>query len=66
MINLIYHKNDFTIEACWTFCASGHGKGPSDGIDATVKSNANRATLTSDITLSFVEDFFNFTKKFND
>jgi hypothetical protein len=62
IINLIRHKNDFNIEECWTFSASGHGKGPSDGIGAAVKSNANRSILTSD-TFSSVEDIFNFTKK---
>jgi hypothetical protein len=66
MINLIHHKNDFDIEASWTFCASGHGKGPSDGIGATVKSSANRYILTSGTTLSSAEDFFNFTKKTNE
>jgi hypothetical protein len=66
MMNLIHHKNDFDIEASWTFCASGHGKGPSDGIGATVKSTANRSILTSGTTLSFPKDFFNFTKKMNE
>lgn len=65
-MNLIHHKNDFDIEASWTFCASGHGKGPSDGIGATVKSSANRSILTSDTTLSSPKDFFNFTKKINE
>jgi hypothetical protein len=66
MINLIHHKNDFDTKASWTFCASGHGKGPSDGIGATVKSSANRSILTSGTTLSSAEDFFNFTKKINE
>lgn len=63
---MIHHKNDFGIEASWTFCASGHGKGPSDGIGATVKSSANRSILTSGTTLSSAKDFFNFTKKMNE
>jgi len=66
MINLIHHKNDFDIEASWTFCASGHGKGPSDGIGATTKSSDNRSTLMSGTTFSSAEDFFNFTKKTNE
>jgi hypothetical protein len=66
MMNLIHHKNDFDIEASWTFCASGHGKGPSDGIGATVKSSANRSILASGTTLSSPEEFFNFTKKINE
>lgn len=31
-----------------------------------MKSNANRCILSADIKLSSAEDFFNFTKKFND
>jgi len=66
MINVIHHKHDFNLEACWTFCASGHGKGPSDGMEATIKSSANRSILTSGTTLSSVEDFFKLTKKINE
>ena len=66
MINLIHHKNDFDIEASWTFTASGHGKGPSDGIGATTKSSANRSILSSGTTLLTPKDFFNFTKKTNE
>jgi hypothetical protein len=66
MYNLIYHKEDFDIEACWTFSASGHGKGPCDGIGATVKSTATRSVLTTGKGFLSVEDFYNFTKKFND
>jgi hypothetical protein len=66
MYNLIHHKEDFDMEACWTFSASGHGKGPCDGIGATVKSTATRSVLTSGKAFLSVEDFYNFTKKFND
>jgi hypothetical protein len=66
MMNLIHHKCDFGIEASWTFSASGHGKGPSDGIGATSKSSANRSVLTSGTILSSPKDFFNFTKKINE
>ena len=65
-MNLTHHKDDFGMEVSWTFCASGHGDGLSDGIGATVKSSANRSILTSGTTLSSVEDFFNFTKKMNE
>ncbi len=66
MINLIHHKHDFNLEACWSFSASGHGKGPSDGIGATVKCSSNRSVLTSGTTLSSVKDFFKLTKKINE
>lgn len=66
MYNLIHHKEDFDIEASWTFSASGHGKGPCDGIGATVKSTATRHVLTSGKAFLSVEEFYNFTRKFND
>jgi hypothetical protein len=66
MYNLIHHKEDFDMEACWVFSASGHGKGPCDGIGATVKSTATRSVLTSGKAFLSVKDFYNFTKKFND
>ncbi|CAF3774578.1 unnamed protein product [Rotaria sp. Silwood1] len=66
MINLMHHKDDFNIEACWTFSATGHDKGPCDGIGATVKSSASRSILMSGTIISTVDDFYYFTKKFND
>lgn len=66
MINLIHRKSDFGIEASWTFCASGHGTGPSDGMGATVKSSANRSIIKSGATLSTPQNFFDFTKKINE
>ena len=66
MINLQRHQHDFNISASWTFLASGRGKGPCDGIGDVVKSSANRSILLSDTIISCAEDFFNFTKKFNE
>ena len=66
MINLQHHQHDFNMHASWTFSASGHGKGPCDGIGAAVKSSANRSVLLSDTVISCVEDLFNLTKKFNE
>ena len=37
IMNLLHHKKDFDIDTVWTFSATGHGKGPCDGIGATVK-----------------------------
>ena len=54
----MHHKDDFDVEACWTFCVSGHGKGSCDGIGATVKSSANRPIPMSGTVLSTVDDFY--------
>ena len=45
LLNLLYYKKDFGLEAAWTFSATGHGKGPCNSIGATVKATATRAAL---------------------
>ena len=47
VINVAYHKSDFSIDAEWHFFATAHGKGPCDGLGATVKRGAIRASLQS-------------------
>lgn len=44
-LNLCYHKEDFGMEADWTFFATSHGKSPCDGIGGTVKRLTARASL---------------------
>ncbi len=63
ILNLIHHKADFDLEACWTFTATGHGKGAGDGIGAILKSTARRATLSKNILLSTAKDFYEFSQK---
>lgn len=63
IFNLIHHKVDFELEACWTFTATGHGKSAGDGIGAALKSTARRATLSKSILLSTAKDFFEFCQK---
>ena len=46
ILNLVYHRTDFGVNACWTFTASGHGKGAGDGTGAVLKSIARHATLS--------------------
>ncbi|KAJ8671084.1 hypothetical protein QAD02_002343 [Eretmocerus hayati] len=43
--NLKHHKRDFSLDAEWHFHATAHGKNACDGLGATVKSNARRASL---------------------
>ena len=63
ILNLIHHKIDFDLDACWSFTATGHGKGPSDGIGAVLKSIARRATLSKNILISNARDFYEFSQK---
>ena len=45
VLNLCLHEEDFDIPAEWHFFATSHGKGPSDGIGRTIKSEATKASL---------------------
>ena len=44
-LNLCHHKNDFGLDANWSFFATSHGKSPCDGIGGTVKRQITRASL---------------------
>lgn len=46
--NLVNHKNDFGVDADWTFFATSHGKGACDGLAGSVKRQAYRASLQRD------------------
>ena len=63
ILNLIHHKIDFDLDACWTFTATGHGKAAGDGIGAVLKSTARRATLSKNILMSNAKDFYEFSQK---
>ncbi|CAF4667131.1 unnamed protein product, partial [Rotaria socialis] len=53
MYNLAHHHADFNIAASWTFSATGHGKGPCDGVGAVVKSTATQHLLKGGPNASF-------------
>jgi hypothetical protein len=63
ILNLVHHKTDFGLEACWTFTVTSHGKGAGDGIGAVLKSTARRVTLSKNILLSTAKDFYEFSRK---
>lgn len=63
MLNLVKHKSDFGMDACWTFSATGHGKGAGDGIGAVLKSTARRVTRTTNMLLSTAKDFYEFSRQ---
>lgn len=43
--NLMHHEQDFDIKADWHYHATAHGKNACDGIGATFKGEAARASL---------------------
>lgn len=47
MVNLCYHKEDFGLEASWSFHATSHGKTVCDGIGGTVKRTVTKKNLQS-------------------
>jgi hypothetical protein len=63
MLNLVYHRQDFALEAAWTFSGSGHGKGPGDGLGAVVKCAARKHQLKEgpEAAFSSPKDFYKFT-----
>ena len=63
MRNLVNHKIDFDLDACWTFTATGHGKGAGDGIGAVLESTARRVTRASNMLLSTPRDFYEFSQQ---
>jgi hypothetical protein len=48
--NLLHHKHDFNVEAEWHFHATAHGKGACDGVAATAKRGAVKASLQASPT----------------
>ncbi|CAF5011995.1 unnamed protein product, partial [Rotaria sp. Silwood1] len=65
IFNLTRHKDDFGLAACWTFSSTGHGKGPCDGLGASVKYTATRSIITSGTSISSAEEFYEFTRNLN-
>jgi hypothetical protein len=68
MYNLAHHHRDFNIEASWTFSATGHGKGPCDGVGAVLKSTATQHSLKGGPQASFSspKQFFEWCFQKND
>ena len=66
--NLAHHHLDFNLRAVWTYSASGHGKGPCDGLGAVVKSTATQHQLRAGPTASFSnpKQFFEWCQEKND
>lgn len=68
MYNLAHHHVDFNIGASWTFSASGHGKGPCDGVGAVIKSTATQHIIKGgpDVSFSSPKQFYEWCVDKND
>lgn len=62
--NLLAHLADFGIVAEWHFHATAHGKGPCDGVGASIKRNAARYSLqcSSENRILTAKALFDYTK----
>ena len=63
--NLAEHKTDFDVEADWSFSATGHGKGPWDGLAGSAKREAALESLrrSSMNPIQTPYEFFEFVKE---
>lgn len=51
------------MQAQWNYLESGHGKGPCDGLGASVKRAADMAIKQGKATIQDGKDFYNWTTK---
>ena len=51
------HEEEFAIKARWSYLESGHGKGPCDGLGASVKRSADNAVKEEKISIQSAADF---------
>lgn len=63
-LNLMYHFDDFSVEATHHFHATSHGKGPIDGIGGTSKRLAFQAAMKGEMINNAV-DLYNFLMRNN-
>ena len=65
MLILTFHKTDFGVRAVWSFSAISHGKGPVEGLGATIKSTAARYLMRHGPGEAFKngKEFYNFSVK---
>ena len=52
------HEEEFAIKARWSYLESGHGKGPCDGLGASVKRSADNAVKQGKVSIQSAADFF--------
>jgi hypothetical protein len=56
-------KEEFGVQARWNYLESGHGKGPCDGLGASVKRSADNAIKHGKASIQNTSDFFCYAQK---
>ena len=63
IFNLICaHSELYGCKATWDYLEAGHGKGPCDGLGASVKRSADMAVRQAKTQIQSAEDFYNWAK----
>lgn len=57
------HGEEFGVQARWNYLESGHGKGPCDGLGASVKRSADNAIKHGKDTMHNASYFFSYAQK---
>jgi DNA-binding transcriptional regulator GbsR (MarR family) len=56
------HNDHFGVGARWNYLESGHGKGPCDGLGASIKRGADMAIRQGKVLIQNAEDFYAWAK----
>jgi len=59
---MTYHQDELDISCQWNYLEAGHGKGPCDGLGASVKRAANSAVCQGKAIIQGAEDFYAWTQ----
>ncbi|XP_069139329.1 uncharacterized protein [Argopecten irradians] len=57
------HKDEFGVSARWNYLESGHGKGPCDGLGASVKRGADDFVKHGKASIQNADDFYKWAEK---
>lgn len=60
---LSLHESEFNVTTTWNYLEAGHGKGPCDGLGASVKCSASLAVKQNKAVIQNASDFFAWTQR---
>lgn len=60
---LSLHESEFNVTTTWNYLEAGHGKGPCDGLGASVKRSASLAVKQNKAVIQNASDFFAWTQR---
>ena len=58
-------SNKYDVKFTWNFTATSHGKGPIDGVGATLERHAMKKVITGKSAINNTEEFYNSVKDSN-